>query len=269
MKKLLMNKILATVGDTINDTEYAILLDLIDRIENLQSYSIREAAKNSFVSTSSVSRLCTKLGLSGYSELKYHLKSQYDFLKENQEGRHSSIKKTANVLLGAFQENYAKTIERMEEAEMEKFLQLLINSDTIGVCGSGISEIIANYFSQRFQIIGKNTWLVNVSAPGGIYMNQLAKTQLMVVFSRSGESSYALAKAEIAKRQGIKIAAITSSRESTLGSLADLILPLYGSREPLDVSYHITSYNSIAILFADLVLQLYMSAVPHEKLPRT
>ncbi|MCM3597056.1 MurR/RpiR family transcriptional regulator [Metabacillus idriensis] len=260
MKRLLLNKVLATIGDTINDTEYTILLDLIEHIDQLQTYSIREAAKNNFVSTSSISRLCIKLGLSGYSELKFHLKNQYDYLQENQDDTHSSMKKTASVLLDTFQQNYKKTIDPLNETDLKQFIKLLTGSSHIGVCGSGISEIVANYFTQRFQIIGKNTWLVNVSAPGGIYMNQLAKSQLMVVFSRSGESSYILSKAQIAKRQGIKIAAITSSQNSTLAEMADLILPIYGSREPLDVSYNITSYNSIVVLFIDLLLQLYMEA---------
>ncbi|WP_180954987.1 MurR/RpiR family transcriptional regulator [Bacillus sp. V3-13] len=264
MKRLLLNKILATVGDTINDTEYTILLDLIEHIDQLQTYSIREAAKNNFVSTSSISRLCTKLGLSGYSELKFYLKNQYDYLQEDHDDTHSSMKKTASVLLNSFQQNYGKTIDQLNEADLEQFIQLLKNASHIGVCGSGISEIVANYFTQRFQIIGKDTWLVNVSAPGGIYMNQLAKSQLMVVFSRSGESSYALSKAQIAKRQGIKIAAITSNRNSSLAEMADLILPIYGSREPLDVSYNITSYNSIVVLFIDLLLQLYMEVVPDD-----
>lgn len=45
MKRLLLNKILATIGDTINDTEYMVLLDLIEHMDQLQTYSIREAAK--------------------------------------------------------------------------------------------------------------------------------------------------------------------------------------------------------------------------------
>ncbi|PFJ15006.1 hypothetical protein COD67_20365 [Bacillus cereus] len=265
MKNMLMRKILATVGDAINDTEYTILLDLIDKIDTLQNYSIREVAKNNFVSTSSVSRLCTKMKLSGYSELKFYLKNQYDYLKANQnEPKYSSMKNTAHLLMGSFQENYTKTVELINEDDLEKFIQLLSESTQIGVCGSGISEIIANYFTQRFQIIGKDTWLVNVSSPGGIYMNQLAKSQLMVAFSRSGESPYVISKTQIAKRQGIKIVAITSEQVSTLGSMADVVLPIYGTREPLDVSFNITSYNSIAVLFVDLLLQLYMELVPKQ-----
>ncbi|WHY71228.1 MurR/RpiR family transcriptional regulator [Fictibacillus enclensis] len=266
MKRLLLNKILATIGDTINDTEYMVLLDLIEHMDQLQTYSIREAAKNNYVSTSSISRLSVKMGLSGYSELKFFLKQQYDYLEDNQNDTDSSINKMASVLLNSFQQNYKNTITQLNEEDLEHFIQLLSHSSYIGVCGSGISEIVATYFTQRFQIIGKDTWLVNVSAPGGIYMNQLAKSQLMVVFSRSGESSYTLSKAQIAKREGIKIAAITSSRNSTLAEMADLILPIYGSGEPLDVSYNITSYNSIAVLFIDLLLQLYMDSVPSDSL---
>ncbi|WP_180954232.1 MurR/RpiR family transcriptional regulator [Bacillus sp. M6-12] len=264
MKRLLLNKILSTVGDTINDTEYTILADLIDRINELQNYSIREAAKNNFVSTSSVSRLCAKLGLSGYSELKFYLKNQYDSLDANQDKGQSSIKNTAYILADSFKEGYEKTIQQIKEADVDSFIQMLSESKQIGVCGSGISEIIANYFTQRFQIIGKDAWLVNVSAPGGIYMNQLEKSQMMVVFSRSGESSYPISKALIAKRQGVKIVAITSNRESSLGKMSDIILPIYGSREPLDVSYSITSYNARAVLFVDLLLQLYMESAPGE-----
>jgi RpiR family transcriptional regulator, carbohydrate utilization regulator len=262
MKRLLLNKILATVGDTINDTEYTILIDLIENIDQLQTYSIREAAKNNYVSTSSVSRLCTKLGLSGYSELKFHLKNQYDYLRENQKDSLSSMKKASSVMLASFQKNFEKTIDQLNEEDLKQFIKLLTESSYIGACGSGISEIAANYFTQRFQIIGKDTWLVHMNASGGIYMNQLAKSQLMVAFSRSGNSSYVLSKTQIAKRQGVKIVAITSNRNSKLSEIADLILPIFGSREPLDVSYNITSYNSRLFLVIDLLLQLYMEVIP-------
>lgn len=264
MKRLLLKKILTKFGDTINDTEYTILLDLIDRMDELQTYSIREAAKNNFTSTSSISRLCTKLGLSGYSELKFYLKNQYEFLNETQNEEHSSMKQTASYLMDSLQENYSRTIEQLKEEELEKFINLMIDSSLIAVCGSGISEIAATYFSQKFQIIGKDTWLVDLSASGGIYINKLAKTQLMVVFSRSGDSTYVLSKARIAKRNGIQIAAITSGLNSPLAEIADVILPVSGSREPFDVSFNITSYNSIVILLIDLLLQFYMETVPDD-----
>jgi RpiR family transcriptional regulator, carbohydrate utilization regulator len=258
MKRLLLNKVLGTVGDSINDTEYAVLLDLIDHIDDLHQYSIREAAKNNFVSTSSISRLCTKLGLSGYSELKFHLKNQYEYLESNHKPEDSSIKQTAYQLKEVFEQNFTKTIETTDEETMKEFIQLLKASSRMMVCGSGISEIIANYFTQRFQIIGKEAWLVDLSAPGGIYNHHLNQSDLMIVFSRSGESSYILKKAAIAKRKGMKIAAVTSSKNSQLSELADIILPIHGSKDPLDVSFNITTYNSMAVLFVDLMLQLFM-----------
>jgi RpiR family transcriptional regulator, carbohydrate utilization regulator len=261
MKRLLLNKVLGTVGDSINDTEYAVLLDLIDHIDDLQTYSIREAAKNNFVSTSSISRLCVKLGLSGYSELKFHLKNQYEILQSTRSQNTSSIKQSAHQLKGVFQQNFTKTIETIDENCVNQTIQWLKKSSRIMVCGSGISEIIASYFTQRFQIIGKEAWLVDLSAPGGIYINHLSKSDLMIVFSRSGESSYILKKTTIAKRQGLNIIAVTSNKESQLGQLADIILPIHGSTEPLDVSFNITTYNSMAILFVDLLLQLYMEAI--------
>ncbi|MCB5238617.1 MurR/RpiR family transcriptional regulator [Niallia circulans] len=261
MKRLLLNKILATIGETINETEYTILLDLIERMDQLQTYSIREAAKNNFVSTSSISRLCTKFGLSGYSELKFYLKDQYDHLIELQDQALSSTKQTASVLLSSFQKNFEITMDRLNEVELDHFIHLLVSTSKVGVFGTGISEIIATYFAQRFQIIGKDAWKVDVSASGGIYMNQLKKTQLMVFFSRSGESSYALTKGQIAKRLGIKIIVITSNPSSKLAEMADYILTIHGSQEAFDVSNNITSYNSMIILFIDLILQLYMERV--------
>lgn len=265
MKDMLLKRILATVGDTINDTEYTILLDLIERLEHLKTYSIREAAKNNFVSTSSISRLCTKLGLSGYSELKFYLKNQYESLQEYMEREPSSVKQTGALLMDSLKQNYGKTMEQLQERDLERFIQAVVDASSIAVCGAGISQIMAMYFAQRFQITGKETWLVELSAPGGIYINRLAKTDLMVVFSRSGESSYVLSKARIAKQRGVKMAAITSGIQSRLAEMADFILPIYGSREPLDVSYNVTSYNAIVVLFIDFLLQLYMEAAPDRR----
>lgn len=44
-KKLFLKKILMELDEDINDSEYNILNDLIDNIDIIQKYSIREAAK--------------------------------------------------------------------------------------------------------------------------------------------------------------------------------------------------------------------------------
>lgn len=43
-KKLFLKKILADIDEDINDSEHNVIKDLINRIESIQKYSIREAA---------------------------------------------------------------------------------------------------------------------------------------------------------------------------------------------------------------------------------
>lgn len=58
----------------LTHAEYRILSYLIDNPSQIGKLTIRQLAETNFVSTTTIMRLCQKLGFSGYSELVYYCK---------------------------------------------------------------------------------------------------------------------------------------------------------------------------------------------------
>lgn len=250
-KKLFLKKILADIDEDINDSEHNVIKDLINRIEIIQKYSIREAAKNNFISTASISRLCYKFGLSGYSELKFYLKGEYDkFIHKNDEER-GTLKDKLYSIVEEFNYNYKKSIENIHDEELNKFLDLLCEEKGILVCGNGLSETMAMYFSQRFQMVGKKVNFLNLNSPSELYMNQLKENAALVIFSKSGEMQNLQNKILLALENNIKIILFTSKRNSKIGKNSDIIIEIYGNNNS-------KSYNSNIFMFIDVLVDLYL-----------
>lgn len=253
MKRTLLQKLLALVGEIINENEYSVLIDMIERIDHDQSYGIREVAKDNYVSTSTVSRLCGKFGF-GYSEMKFYLKNQYEQLSHMNTKHSSPLKAQAGFLYHSFEQNWEKTISQMPKESFHELVKRINNSKKICIMGTGISEISGIYLSERLQVLGKDAWFLNVGLPGGVFYNYIDTADLIIVFSRSGESSAIMKKVEIASAKEKMIVAVTSKRNSRLGTLAGMVFPIAGSKLSLDASNTVTSYNLTVFFFIDFLL---------------
>lgn len=258
MKKTLLQKLLALVGEIINENEYSVLIDMIDRIDHDQNYGIREVAKDNYVSTSTVSRLCSKFGF-GYSEMKFYLKNQYEQLSHMSIKQNSTLTAHAGFLYHSFEQNWEKTISQIPKDHFLKLVKRINESNKICILGTGISEVSGIYLSQRLQILGKDAGFLNVGLPGGVFFNYIDMADLIIVFSRSGESSAILKKVEIASAKNKVIVAITSKKDSPLGKMAKMVFPIAGSKLSLDASNMVTSYNLTVFFFIDFLLSFFIS----------
>jgi RpiR family transcriptional regulator, carbohydrate utilization regulator len=263
-KKLFLKKILMELDEDINDSEYNILNDLIDNIDIIQKYSIREAAKNNFISTASISRLCYKFGLSGYSELKFFLKSEYEKFIEKTYNDNLSLKNKLYLIINSFEDNYKKTIDYINENELKEFLKLIYENKGISVCGSGLSEVMAMYFFQRFQMAGKRVNFINLNAPSEIYVNQLKESSSIIVFSKSGNMQNISNKLNIARKNNVKVILITSQKKSKILDEADITIEIYGNNKSRDKNDKISSYNSNVIILIDILVELYIENIKEQ-----
>lgn len=257
-KNLFLKKILISIDEDINDSEYNVLKDLINRMDTIQKYSIREAAKNNFISTASISRLCYKFELSGYSELKFYLKAEYDKFTEKACHKEKSLKNKFSSIIKAFNYNYNKIVENIDEAKLDELLEILCLENSISVCGSGLSEVMALYFSQRFQMVGKKVNFINLNAPSEVYKNQLRDTAGVIIFSKSGEIQTMQNKIQIAEEMGSKLILFTSKNKNKVSNSVDITVEICGNNKRSKEKEIISSYNSNVIIIIDILVELYI-----------
>ena len=155
--------------------------------------------------------------------------------------------------------------------QVESFVQSLLDAKRIFVIGAGRSGLVARAFAMRMMHLGLDTHVV-----GETITPSLREGDLLVAVSGSGETSLTVSAAEIAKKIGAKIVAVTSYPKSSLAKISDhmVILPgrtktestpdflrreLLGehpSSAPLGTTFEIT-----ALVFFDGVIAGLMAAL--------
>lgn len=70
-------------NETLSKTEQVVAQKIIELQDNLKNYSIRQLARDVYVSTSVVTRLCHKIGFDGYAQFKEKYLEEIKYLSEH------------------------------------------------------------------------------------------------------------------------------------------------------------------------------------------
>lgn len=114
--------------------------------------------------------------------------------------------------------------------EVESLTQAILKADRIFVHGMGRSGLMAKAFAMRLMHLG-----IKVHVVGEVTTPSIEKRDLLISVSSSGETSNIVNIGKIAKKEGAKLALITSQPESSLAGMADIVLTVKepGDRSPL------------------------------------
>jgi len=122
-------------------------------------------------------------------------------------------------------EGIQKAMKTLAPEKVEKMIDFLIKAKDrkILVLGAGRSGLVGRAFAMRLMHLGFNVYVV-----GETIAPALEKNDVLFAISGSGTTTLIVASAEIAKRVGAKVVAITSYIDSPLGRLADHAVILKG-----------------------------------------
>ncbi|WP_312952136.1 MurR/RpiR family transcriptional regulator [Superficieibacter sp.] len=241
-------------GETLSRAEYRALAHLTEHPLLVGHITVRELAKQTFVSTATIVRLCQKLGFSGYSEFIWHCKqllSGTPHISEQPFGAQDDLP----ILFERFVANYQQTFRWISAEKRRHFTSLLRDKESFFLYGAGFSYLFAEYLTKKLQVLGKAAFISGPGDSRNIFLSNAARYQVFIAVSRSGETEQVLDKARIAKNVGMTVVAFTRASANSLAGLADLHFALY------DEAVHfaaeaagITSFESNLVLLIDLLL---------------
>ncbi|MBR2557529.1 MAG: 6-phospho-3-hexuloisomerase [Methanobrevibacter sp.] len=125
--------------------------------------------------------------------------------------------------IAAILDNIQNAEEFLNEDAIDKFENIIIESENIFVTGAGRSGLAAKAFAMRLMHLGLSSYVV-----GETISPAINKEDCIIAISGSGETNTIVSAAKIAKNRGSKVLAVTSYPESTLGQLSDSILFVKG-----------------------------------------
>lgn len=192
-----------------NETDIRIYKYIISNIDKIQYMTIRELAKELYVSTSTILRFCTKNNFDGYSELKDALKREitlqnnYPPMEDLQEL--STFFARANS--SAFEEKLLFAVDVIRKSDLTIFI------------GIGSSGTLAKYGARYFSNMGHFA----VGLEDALYPIESFhwKNTVVIAFSESGETEKLIEAINQFKQKKCCVLSITNSPLSTLAKLSD------------------------------------------------
>lgn len=196
----------------LNELEMLVYNYIVANLDQVHHMTIRELSNACHVSTSTILRCCNKLGMHGFSELKYVIQHELD-AQQNQDydQYYKTMIQVDYFLKSVNNESYRKVIEPA--------IQMILKAGQVAFFGTGTSGILGWYGSRYFNNYGLNAYCV--LDPFTPVPPQGLENTLAIILSVSGETRETVRQTEDLRRYGATILSITNDENSTVARMAD------------------------------------------------
>ncbi|MBO0480770.1 SIS domain-containing protein [Candidatus Enterococcus courvalinii] len=228
----------------LNELEMIVYNYLIANLEEVSKMTIRQLSDACHVSTSTILRCCNKLGLQGFSELKFAIKNYQTQAKQQMfEQFYDATVQVDSFLKKVNNESYRIVLEQA--------VQMIVAARHVAFSGIGTSGVLGLYGSRYFINLGLNAY--SITDPFAPVPSRGLESTLAIILSVSGETSEMIEKTEAFKRYGAKVLSITNDETSTIARLADYNLSYYmpetrGKEESLNLTTQVPVVTLLEML---------------------
>ena len=199
---------------------------LIEEYEAVSKFTISKFAEATGSSIASVVRFCTRLGLSGFLELKQQLINAHESAYDNGANRIQKndsaaqiFRKISNQMMKTLQDTLILCDEDFDRA-----IDVLANAGQVSLFGVGDAWVVCEMAHIKFQRIGLPCFASSDIAMSLAQASLMKKGDLAIGVSFSGETRLVIDSLRIAKEQGATTLAIVQSAKCELVKYADLII---------------------------------------------
>ncbi|MER8967955.1 MurR/RpiR family transcriptional regulator [Mesorhizobium sp. M0808] len=211
---------------------------IVDNPDQMLRLSTAALAAEIGRSQSSVVKFSQKLGYSSYQELKLAVseaKSQEWHVSAGM--IHGSIEVDDSYLvilrklIGSKLLSMQQTVAANTEQEIGKALEALNGARRIHLAGVGASSLVARDFSYKLMKLGRNVLHDSDSHVQMANVSTLGRGDVLFALSYSGASIETLRMAELARKRGTTVIAVTGLRDNPLSRVADIRLHTIADEE--------------------------------------
>lgn len=247
--------------NTLSNSEKKLANWIIEYPEQVIKMTVTDLSKEASSSPATIVRLCHSLGLEGFTDLKLQLSKNLPQIRENlhtdiikDEDVHQIKKKLKFNLNNSFEE----TFNLLSDDALNKAVDLIEASTNIFTFGIGASGLVSEDLYQKFSRVGKNVFFTKDYHLMSTSLISNSSTSVFIAISNSGEKQEVIHLARIAKNQKMSVVVITSSLDSSLACLSDvLLLTSKASEAPIRSSA--TNSMMVQLFAADIVFSTYAS----------
>lgn len=222
--------IIQKLSDTtmFSSTENEVALYIQKHRHTVCKMSIHDLAKETYSSTSTILRLCKKIGFEGFSDFKMALNSELSKTEnkatiDNLDFPFQQDDTYENIVDNIFKLYITSITEAIENFDLENMRMItnhLYNASIIDIYGQGSSRASADEFKEKMQRLGKT---ICIEAGYTEQIHQAINsdhTHYAIVISHSGNNLENLKIINILKKKQIPMLGITNNKDTYLARAA-------------------------------------------------
>lgn len=217
--------------NSFTDREKLISKYFLENEENIIKLSAKEIGDLTKTSAPTVVRFSKKLGFSSLNELKLSLKLSSNDREKNSRFEYLDKDLKAKDIIYGIKESIdsvmEKTVKLLNESDLDKAINLLINAKNIYIYSIGVSGLVGLDFYYKLNRINKRCTLhtdTHLQITSSVLMEP---GDVAVAISYSGETAEVLTCVENARKNKIPIISITkASVNNELEKLSDITLKI-------------------------------------------
>lgn len=238
-------------GKHLTPGEMEILRYIVDHVEGLLEKGVRQIARETFTSPSSIMRLSKKLGYGGFVDMVYQLQP----LVKGEESRRGDS--GGQALEGPL----ASILALNGKKSMETFRALLKSPGKyVFLYATGFSGICAEYFSKKLLVKGHKVIYASGSDSIAILESNLEEISMFVTVTKSGETRSVIEKMAVCKEKGIPVVTFTQEMDCSASRMADITFRV---RDPQKLDDRNMAFN---LFFAETIMLMeYLLTSSSEK----
>jgi 6-phospho-3-hexuloisomerase len=149
-------------------------------------------------------------------------------------------------------ESCKKAVYSIPQKDWDNLIELIMSKDRIFIHGSGRSGLIGQLFAVRLVQMGLHVYFV-----GDMTTPIIGKNDLTILISNTGNTISVFTTAEISRRIGSHVVAVTATPKSKLANVSDTVILIRSEKDELT-----SKLAPLGTIFEDTVLFFFDCIVP-------
>lgn len=236
--------------EVFSSSEKEVANYILEHPKEIINMSIREIAKETYSSPTTILRLCRKVGMNGFQEFRIAFNTEMSSEIFNSEVNEDipfydedSLNSIANNIATINIRGIQDTLSNFDFDLMNEIIKLFKKGAYIDIYGDGSSLLSASEFRLKMLRLGIH---VHIEENFSNQCYQAVNSNIhhvAILISHSGESLNVTKILKILKKKNTKCIAITSDKNSTIAKQADFVIQ-NGSYENLYLTKKLEMYSS-------------------------
>lgn len=208
---VLLEELVNQHRDQLSKSEKEVLDIILSDQKSYAQYTSTELADTCHISRTTLLRICRKIGLMSFSDLKVILKNSSETQAKSQKMDFDYI---CNI--------YHNLIDELNKFSYEQICQVLYEAETIYIYGTGNEQkTLADEFKRIFLFTGKLVIEVFDYGEMEFVRKNFKRTDLFVIISLSGETKEGIRILNAVIPTGVRLLSITRLQSNTISGLCD------------------------------------------------